>query len=80
METVNAILKAMDEVIGLDSDEMKDMLDENLFETGLVDSLSVISLLQNIEETVGYKIDIKKMSPADFVTVNTMAKAIELQR
>ncbi len=79
METIPAILKAMEDVIGLDAEEMSGMLDENLIESGLVDSLSIITLLQTIEGSVGHKIDIKTMSPEDFATVNSLAAAIDKQ-
>ena len=79
METVPAILKAIEDVVGVDAEEMKGMLDENLAESGLIDSLSVISIIQSIEASIGHGIDIKSMAPSDFATVNTLAAAIEKQ-
>lgn len=79
MNTVSIILDAMDEVLSLDKEEMSQMLDVNLLEEGLIDSLSILTLLEAIEERVGYPVDIKKMKPVDFSTVNMLSKAIENQ-
>jgi D-alanine--poly(phosphoribitol) ligase subunit 2 len=39
------------------SDEVREDMDINLFETGLLDSLGVIQLLIEIEEVLGVKIE-----------------------
>lgn len=80
MTTVDAILEAMDEVLGLDQEELREMTDANLIEEDLIDSLSVVTVLRAVERRVGFPIDLSKMEPADFVTVNKMAAAIDRQK
>ena len=79
MKIIDSILKNMDDILGLPADEMADQLDLNLFEDGLIDSLSVIELMGAVERELGIKINIKEMTPEDLATVNAMAAAIEAQ-
>ena len=79
MTTVEAVLEVMDDVLGLDKAEMSEMLDANLFEEGLLDSLSVITLLQSLEDVVGHPIEIEKMAPEDLATVYRLAQAVDKQ-
>ena len=51
----NKILDIMENVCS--SDEVREDMDINLFETGLLDSLGVIQLLIEIEEVLGVKIE-----------------------
>lgn len=79
MDMISVILESMEEILGLEQSEMKSMLDVNLIEEGLVDSLSIMTLISTIEEKVGYPIDIRQMSPLDLSTINRLAKAVEVQ-
>lgn len=79
MNTVSVILDAMDELLGLDKEEMADMLDTDLLAEGLIDSLSAVTLLNAIEEEVGHPVDIKQLTPEDLSTVNKLAAAIDKQ-
>lgn len=80
MKTFDAILEAMEEVLGLDKEELHEMADANLIEEDLIDSLSVVTVLRAVERRVGFPIDLSKMKPADFVTLNRMSAAIESQK
>lgn len=79
MTTVEAVLEVMDDILGFDKAEMAEMLDVNLFEEGLLDSLSVITVLQSLEDVVGHPIEIEKMAPEDLATVNRLAQAVDKQ-
>ncbi len=80
MDVFEALLMGMDEIFGLPSDELRADPDIDLIEQGLIDSLGIVSLINYVESQIGYKIDIKSMSPGDFTTVNTIAAAIEAQK
>lgn len=51
----NKILDILEGVCG--TDEVREDLEINLFEAGLLDSLGVIELLVNIEDELGIKIE-----------------------
>ena len=59
MTVQKAILTAMEEVLGLEEDDLIENLDLDLFESGLVDSLAIVSLISVIEGHIGGKIAIK---------------------
>jgi D-alanine--poly(phosphoribitol) ligase subunit 2 len=79
MTTQKAILTAIDDILGLGHDEMMKNLDLDLFESGLVDSLAMVTLISQVEENIGRKIEIKKISPESFLTINSLTDAIDLQ-
>ena len=79
MTVIESILNNMENVLGLPADEMADQLDMDLFEDGLIDSLSIIELMGAVERDLGIKISIKDMAPESFATVNAMAAAISAQ-
>jgi len=80
MTTQQAILAVMEEVLGLDQAEMLDNLDLDLFESGLVDSLAIVTLITEVEKIINSKIVIKNIDPKDFLTVNSLTDAIDKQR
>ena len=49
------VLEILESICG--TDEVKENLDLNLFEDGLLDSLGIIELLLQLEETLGVKIE-----------------------
>lgn len=79
MTVQKAILTAMEDILGLEQDELIENLDLDLFENGLVDSLAIVSLINEVEEHIGRKIAIKQISPDDFLTINKLTAAIEKQ-
>lgn len=80
MNTQQAILKAMESILGLNAQEMLENLDIDLFDSGLVDSLALVTLITQVETTIGKPIDIKQIEPENFLTVNRLTAAIDLQR
>lgn len=80
MATRNAILSAMQSILGLDEAELIENLDMDLFESGLVDSLAMVTLIGEVEGLIGRRIIIRDMSPEDFLSVNRLSAAIERQR
>ncbi len=79
MNAQQAILKAMEVVVGLEQEELMENLDLNLIESGLIDSLTIVSLISEVEKYVGKKIAIKQISPEDFITINKLTAAIAKQ-
>lgn len=80
MSVLDGLIKAMDEVLGFPEDELREDLELNLLEEGLIDSLALVTLISNIEKYIGYSVDIKNMDPSAFENVLTIAKALEEQK
>ena len=53
-----------------ETDEFKDDLDADLFEAGLMDSLSIIGIVLEIENKLGIKLQITDIDKSDITTVN----------
>ncbi len=79
MNTYELLIKIMDEVLGFPADELKENEDLNLIEDGLIDSLSSVMIINEAEKRLGKKLDIRKMNPADFTSVEKIAAAIDAQ-
>lgn len=79
MTVQQSILSAMEDILGLDQDELMENLDLDLFENGLIDSLAIVSLISEVEENLNKKIAIKQIAPDDFLTINKLTSAIEKQ-
>ncbi|MEA4889045.1 MAG: acyl carrier protein [Clostridiaceae bacterium] len=74
MTVMGATLQAMQEVLGLE--EMDKHLDLLLWESGLVDSLSFVTLIARIEELISVKINLKDMKTNDFKCIRSIVDAI----
>jgi D-alanine--poly(phosphoribitol) ligase subunit 2 len=70
----NKILDLLEEVCG--SDEVREDLDINLFEDGLLDSLGVIQLLIELEEVLGVKIEPTEVERTQIETPRKIIKLI----
>ncbi len=68
MDYKNLALEIMENVC--ETDEVREDLDMNLFEAGLMDSLSIISLLLEIENKLGIKLQMTDIDRSDIETVN----------
>ena len=77
METLELVLEAIEKITGIGKDELKEDIDINLLENGILDSLSIVSLLAEISERMGKRITVKQMKVSDFATVTAIAEAID---
>ena len=64
-----------EEVTGCD--ELRDDLDFDLFEAGLLDSLAIIEVLLQIEEKLGIKLQPTDLERSDMATVNNLVAFLE---
>ena len=71
MDYKNLALDILENVC--ETDEIREDLDMDLFEAGLIDSLSSISILLEIEEKLGIKLQITDFDKSDISTVNNLA-------
>ncbi len=76
IDVTDALYSALEEILGLEEEEMRLDPDLDLLENRLIDSLSIVTLLSYVETIVGFEISIKDMRPIDFTTVNSLSAAI----
>lgn len=66
----NTIIEILEEVTG--TDEIREELDFDLFEAGLIDSLGIIDILLAIEEKLGIRLQPTDLSRDDMKSVNSL--------
>ncbi|WP_195989220.1 D-alanine--poly(phosphoribitol) ligase subunit DltC [Clostridium sp. D53t1_180928_C8] len=64
------VLDIFEEVTG--TDEIREDLDLDLFESGLLDSLGIIEVLVKIEESFGLKLQPTDLERIDMATTNNL--------
>ena len=69
------VLDMFEEVIG--TDEIREDLDLNLFDAGLLDSLGIIEMLLKNEEVFGLKLQPTDLERSDMATVNNLTGFLE---
>ena len=70
MDTKKIVLNALEEIVGVEV--AQDEYDLNLIEAGVLDSLSVVNLIVEIENAMNVRINVEKISVKDFSSVNSM--------
>ena len=70
MDTKKVVLDALEEIVGVEV--AQDEYDLNLIEAGVLDSLSVVNLIVEIENAMNVRINVEKISVKDFSSVNSM--------
>lgn len=68
MDYKNLALEILENVC--ETDEIREDLDMDLFEAGLIDSLSSIGILLEIEKKLGLKLQITDLEKSDISSVN----------
>ncbi|HIE0089412.1 TPA: D-alanine--poly(phosphoribitol) ligase subunit 2, partial [Clostridioides difficile] len=64
----------------LGTDEIREDLDLNLFETELLDSLAIIEVLLEIENRLGIELQPTDLERKDMSTVNNLVKFLETRK
>lgn len=68
------ILEILAEKCGVEAEDLKEDLDIDLFEEGLLDSFAMLGLLVDFDEQLGIKIEITELERSD---INTPNKVID---
>lgn len=68
-------LEIMEEIC--ETDEIKEDLDLDLFDAGLIDSLSTINIILLLEEKLGVRLQPTDFERNDITTVNNFIKFLE---
>ncbi len=69
------VLDIFEEVTG--TDEIREDLDLDLFEAGLLDSLGIIEVLLKIEEVLNIKLQPTDLEKSDMATANNLVSYLE---
>ncbi|MBS6501544.1 MULTISPECIES: D-alanine--poly(phosphoribitol) ligase subunit DltC [Clostridium] len=69
------VLDIFEDVTG--TDEIREDLDLDLFEAGLLDSLGIIEVLLKIEDVFGIKLQPTDLERRDMATVNNLVNFLE---
>lgn len=72
---LDKVLDIFEEVTG--TDEIREDLELDLFEAGLLDSLGIIEVLLKIEEVFGIKLQPTDLERKDMATVNNLVTFLE---
>lgn len=68
------ILEILADKCGVEAEDLKEDMDIDLFEEGLLDSFAMLGLLVDFEEQLGIKIEITEIDRKD---INTPNKVVE---
>lgn len=74
-ETLNKIIDLLEEVSG--EDDVRDHLDEDLFDLGYLDSMGAVELLLAIEDEMGVSIAPTEVPREQMNTANLIAYQVE---
>ena len=72
------VIEIFEDVLG--TDEIREDLDLNLFETELLDSLAMIEVLLEIENRLGRELQPTDLERKDMSTVNNLVKFLETRK
>ncbi|HBG5455282.1 TPA: D-alanine--poly(phosphoribitol) ligase subunit DltC [Clostridioides difficile] len=72
------VIEIFEDVLG--TDEIREDLDFNLFETELLDSLAIIEVLLEIENRLGIELQPTDLERKDMSTVNNLVKFLETRK
>ncbi|VIF55114.1 D-alanine--poly(phosphoribitol) ligase subunit 2 (D-alanyl carrier protein) (DCP) [Clostridioides difficile] len=74
----DTVIEIFEDVLG--TDEIREDLDLNLFETELLDSLAIIEVLLEIENRLGIELQPTDLERKDMSTVNNLVKFLETRK
>ena len=76
IETI--VIENLTNITGLSSESIAKIKSDNLFKMGILNSLTLVSLMDMIENKMNLKIDIKQCEFSDFESVNSIVDMLVL--
>lgn len=76
MSVLEAVINALVKVTGTAAEELNENQDFDLIENDIIDSLSIVAMLENIEQSLKCRLDISDFDGEDFTSVNTIVAAV----
>lgn len=77
MNVQDAVIAAIEKITEIDKKELLEALDLNLLENGILDSLSIVTLLAELTGSLNKNLLIKDFKASDFKTIISITEAIE---
>ena len=77
MNIEKVVLEAAEEILGLSQEDMSENMDLNLWEEGLLDSISIASIIAYLEEHIHKTIDTEKLTAGDFISLNSIISTVK---
>ena len=70
------VIASLAQITGLDPSEVETLGDLNLFENGILDSLSFVNLISLVEQGSGKSFDLSRFSVENASTMDTLIEAL----
>lgn len=77
MDTKEAVLDILNELTG---EDLSDRMDENLFDTGLLDSMATVQMLLELQEKTGITAPVSEFNREEWSTPNKIIEKVESLR
>ena len=77
MDTKEAVLDILNELTG---EDLSDQMDENLFDTGLLDSMATVQMLLELQEKTGITAPVSEFNRDEWSTPNKIIEKVEILR
>ena len=74
------IIKIIEDITGLDGEYLNNNPELNLFENCILDSLSIVNLISEVEIRLNIKIDISKHKPEEFINISSLTNLFEKEK
>ncbi|MBD5432351.1 MAG: D-alanine--poly(phosphoribitol) ligase subunit DltC [Lactobacillus sp.] len=77
MDTKEAVLDILNELTG---EDLSDRMDEQLFDTGLLDSMATVQMLLELQEKTGITAPVSEFNREEWSTPNKIIEKVESLR
>lgn len=77
MITIEAVLTTLENITGIDKSDLEETPDLDLLENGILDSLSTVTMLSTLSESLNKELPLSQFNISDFKTVSSIVAAIE---
>ncbi|QNQ81201.1 D-alanine--poly(phosphoribitol) ligase subunit DltC [Lactobacillus sp. PV034] len=74
MNTKEAVLDILNDLTG---EDLSDRMDENLFDTGLLDSMATVQMLLELQENTGITAPVSEFNRDEWATPNKIIEKVE---
>ena len=77
MDVKSQVIEIIDELF---MEDVSDMMDEDLFDAGVLDSMGTVELIVELENRFGIRVPVSEFGPDDWNTANKIVEGVtELQ-
>ena len=77
MKISEAVYESLSYITGLSAEELSDIKDSDLFESGILDSLSFVQCITDVQENTGLNINITELDMTKCSTITELIDTLE---